>query len=70
MIRWILLDREIDDTATARGRGKEGKDGGEAEVTGTGRGTGGNKSSGEKRGELSKNKRETEENPQSDKRGA
>lgn len=51
MIRWILLDREIDDTATARGRGKGRKEEGGAEATGTGRGTGGNKSSGEKRRE-------------------
>lgn len=27
MIRWILLDREIDDTATARGRGGKRKEG-------------------------------------------
>lgn len=57
MIRWILLDCEIDDTATARGREKGRKEEGGAEATGTGRGTGGNKSSGEKRREPSKNKK-------------
>lgn len=43
MIRWILLDREIDDTTTARGRGKGREEEGGAEATGMGRGTGGKK---------------------------
>lgn len=67
MIRWILLDREIDDTAMAWGR--ERKEKGGAEAARTRRGTGGNKSSGKKKRESSKNKK-WEENPQCDKRGA
>lgn len=56
MIRWILLDREIDDTAMAGGGGR--KEGGGAEAARTRRrGTGGNKSSGEKKREPSKNKK-------------
>lgn len=46
MIRWILLDLEIDDTASVRERGKGRKEETEAEATGTRRGTAGNKSSG------------------------